>query len=360
MHDYLTQRGGAERVVLSMLKAFPDSPLHTALYEPRTTFNGFDGFDVQPMPLNRVPGLRRHHRLALPALARSFSRHVVDADVVLCSSSGWAHGVQTTGRKVVYCYTPARWLYDTERYTEGWPLARAVVGRMRRNLVDWDGRAAASAHRYLTSSVAVQRRIRRVYGIEADVLSPPVTIDVAGPRQSVSGVDAGFYLCVSRLLPYKNVSAVVDAFTRLPGLQLVVAGSGPEEDALRRKAGANVRFAGTVTDDELRWLYSNCASVVAAGHEDFGLTPVEGAAFGRPSAVLAWGGFLDTVIEVETGVFFADLDPSSIAQAVTRLAAESWSADHLRLHAERFQEASFIARLREIVFNAHDASATLT
>ena len=116
VHDYLTQRGGAERVALSLTRAFPGAPLHTSLYEPAATFPAFAAVDVRPLPLNRLGPLRRNHRLALPLLAPAFSRLRVDADVVICSSSGWAHGARVTGRKIVYCHTPARWLYQPGRY----------------------------------------------------------------------------------------------------------------------------------------------------------------------------------------------------------------------------------------------------
>src|SRR5437868_3905298 len=116
VHDYLTQRGGAERVVLSMLKAFPKALVYTSLYDPNSTFQEFRNIEVRTLPIDRIGTLRRNHRLALPLLAPAFSQLKVDADVVICSSSGWAHGVKTDARKVVYCYTPARWLYQPDRY----------------------------------------------------------------------------------------------------------------------------------------------------------------------------------------------------------------------------------------------------
>src|SRR5436190_19462163 len=110
VHDYLTQRGGAERVVLAMMSAFPRAPLYTSLYEPETTYPDFRKADVRPLRINRIGLLRRNHRLALPLLAPAFSSLRVEADIVLCSTSGWAHGVHTGGKPVVYCHAPARWL----------------------------------------------------------------------------------------------------------------------------------------------------------------------------------------------------------------------------------------------------------
>lgn len=349
-HDYVTQRGGAERVVLSMMKAFPNAPLHTALFQPSNSFPAFAGAEIRTLPLNRIGVLRRHHRLALPLLGPAFSSHTIDADVVLCSSSGWAHGVHATGRKVVYCYSPARWLYQGERYLgNGRSPARYVLGAARPWLARWDHRKAQTAGRYLTLSTVVRDRIRETYGIDAEVLAPPHTIDVAGPQRPTAGLDRGFFLCVSRLLPYKNIDTVVTAFAQLPGERLVVVGSGPERERLSQLAGTNVTFLGAVGDDELRWLYAACAAVVSASHEDYGLTPLEAAAFGKPAVVLRGGGFLDTVVEGRTGILFDAPDPGQIATAIRDMLAGSWSVVELRAQADRFDEGRFIRRLREIV-----------
>ena len=143
VHDYVTQRGGAERVLLSMLKAYPTAPLYTSLYSPKTTFPEFQGRTIETSQLNRLPFLRGHHRLAFPVLAPAVSRLRVPANVVLCSSSGWAHGVPSEGRKIVFCHAPARWLYQTDAYLGSRrPVARSVLGVFRSGLARWDRRAA--------------------------------------------------------------------------------------------------------------------------------------------------------------------------------------------------------------------------
>ena len=227
VHDYLTQRGGAERVVLSLTRAFPGAPVYTSLYDPDGTFPEFADVDVRTLPIDRVAPLRHHHRFALPVLAPSFSRLKIAADVVICSSSGWAHGAQVDGRKIVYCHTPARWLYQQGRYLRGhaWPV-RAAAGLVRAHLERGDKRAAATADLYVANSTAVADRIKAVYGIEAEVVPPPPALTPDGPMRALEGIEPGFILCVSRLLPYKNVDAVVKAFAQLPAERLVVAGPG--------------------------------------------------------------------------------------------------------------------------------------
>jgi glycosyltransferase involved in cell wall biosynthesis len=350
VHDYLTQPGGAERVVLSLTRAFPGAPLYTSLYDPEKTFRGFRDVDVRPLPLNRLRPLRHRHRFALPLLAPAFSRLHVDEDVVICSSSGWAHGAHVTGRKIVYCHSPARWLYQPETYLRGQGGARrGAAGVLRPALERWDRRAAASAERYLANSIAVGDRIRRIYGLEAEVVPPPPALAPAGATVPVEGLEPGFFLCVSRLLPYKNLDAILGAFALLPEQRLVLVGSGPDVRALHALASANVTLLGTVSDERLRWLYRECSGLVAASYEDFGLTPLEAAGFGHPSAVLRWGGFLDTVEEGGTGIFFDSPTPEAVADAVRQLRRQSWNRDAIRAHAELFSEDRFIDRLRAIV-----------
>ena len=349
-HDYLTQRGGAERVVLAMAEAFPGAPLHTSLYDAPRTYDEFRTLDVRAGPLNAVPLLRRQHRLALPLLAAGVSRMRIDADVVLCSSSGWAHGMQTDGYKIVYCHSPAKWLYAPDRYFSGtWPVSRRLLTPMQSRLEQWDRRAAASADRYVVNSTMVQAWVQDVYGIQADVLHPPHTVDVHSAAEPVLGVEPGFVLLVSRLMPYKNVRAVVEAAALLPRERLVVAGVGPQEAALRALAGPNVTFVGRVPDEQLRWLYANCRGTVSAAQEDFGLIPLESAAFGRPVAVLRWGGFLDTVVEGRTGTFFDKATPSCIAQALRHLLSTSWDEGALTAHAQTFSVERFREGLQRLV-----------
>lgn len=350
-HDYLTQAGGAERVVLAFSDAFPDAPIYTSVYVPDGTFPEFRDREVRTSFLQRLPVVRRDHRYGLPLLPRAFDSLEVDADVVLCSSSGWAHGISATGRKIVYCHTPARWLYQTGRFLEaqrgpGKLAMRALRARLRA----WDRAAAASADRYLANSTIVQQRIREAYGIEADVLHPPHAADPRAPREPVEGLEPGYFLAVSRLLLYKNVHVLAEAFARLGDQRLVVVGHGPMEREVRHRArGGNVTILGRVTDPQLRWLYANATATVSASYEDFGLVPVEGYAFGKPAVVLRFGGFLDSTVEGATGVFFDQPAPQAVRDAIRRCLRESWDAQAIREHASRFSRDAFVERLQRVV-----------
>jgi len=354
-HDYLTQRGGAERVVLAMSRAFPEAPIYTLLYDPDGTFPEFRDRRIVTSPLNRVGPLRRHHRAALPLLPVAASRLRVPADVVLASSSGWAHAFRTDGRLIVYCHNPARWLYQTTEYLgSGWrgALKGAALALMRAGLVRWDRRAAARADRYLANSSVVRERILRAYGIEAEVLFPPADMNAEGRQHPVPELldwsGEGYHLVVSRLLPYKNVDVVVEAFTGLDE-RLVVVGSGPEEARLRSMAGPNVRMLSGLTDEQLRWAYAHAVALIAPSHEDFGLTPLEANAFGKPVVALRAGGYLDTVVEDRSGVFFITADAAALRAALAAAKDRDWDVAEIIGNAQRFSPAVFTERLMQVL-----------
>lgn len=352
-HDYLTQRGGAERVVLTLMRAFPGAPVHTTLYDVAGTYPEFADAEIRTSLLDRIGALRRDHRLALPLLAPASSRMRIEADVVVASSSGWAHGFSASGRTVVYCHNPARWLYQTDEYLGG-PAWRSPLGppvlALRPLLRRWDRRAADRADVYLANSRVVQQRIRATYGRDAEVLPPPHGMDASAPQEEVPelrGWDPGYALVVSRLLPYKNVDAVIEA-VRESGRRLVVVGHGPEEARLRATLPAHVRLLGGLSDAQLRWVYGHAGVLVAASHEDFGLAPLEAAAFGVPSVALQGGGFLETVVDEVTGLFFDRPEPTAIAAALALSDRHHWDADTMRDRAEQFGQARFIERIRAI------------
>jgi glycosyltransferase involved in cell wall biosynthesis len=355
-HDYLTQRGGAERVVLAMARAFPGAPIYTTLYDPPETFPEYARLDVRTSWLNRVRYLRRHHRAALPFLPWAVSSMTIDADLVLVSSSGWAHGVKSTGEKLVYCYSPPRWLHQRHRYlgdhpSRGAALALSMFGPWLRR---WDLRAAHTASAYVTISSVVQDRVHSGYGLPSTVLAAPRPDTDQCPSEPMPSVEqwlAGdeFELCVSRLLPYKNVDQVVAAYAQEPRRKLIVVGRGPQKQALRAAASANVLFLEGITDGQLAWLYRRTRALLAISYEDFGLTPLEAAAFGKPSIVLRWGGFVETMVENLTAVFIDVPEAEHVRRALEQLDARDWDADRIIEHAARFHEDVFVESIRELV-----------
>jgi glycosyltransferase involved in cell wall biosynthesis len=356
VHDYLTQRGGGERVVQLFTSTFPGAPLYTALYEPESTFEEFADVDVRTGVLNHVAVLRRHHRLAAPVLAPWFATRHVDADVVLAHSSGWAHQVRTDGRLIVYCSAPARWLYQQDRYlraTEGGAstkaLVRAGLAALAPPLRAMDRAGARRASTYLVNSTATKRLVGELYGRDAEVLCPPPGLTQNGPMTPVAGIDEGFVLCVSRLLAYKHVDVVVAAAAQMSAVPFVIVGDGPERRRLESNCTPNVRFLGVVDDPTLRWCYSKSSIFVALGYEDFGLAPLEAACFGTPTVARSFGGFLDTIIDGVTGTLLEDVSTGSVASALEALRASPPPAGVLEAHVEKFSTPRFVERLIEVV-----------
>ncbi|WP_375501954.1 glycosyltransferase [uncultured Jatrophihabitans sp.] len=348
-HDYLTQRGGAERVVLAMLTAFPDARIVTSIYDAEATYQEFRNCDVQTSWLSKVSAFRRDPRRALALLAPTWSAtHIDDADVVICSSTGWAHGVRTQATKIVYCHNPARWLYQADEYLSGaGPVTRAGMKVLRPSLRAWDQRAARSATTYLANSTVVADRIATTYDVEAEIVHPPSAIST-GPVEPIPGIEPGFLLTVGRSRGYKNTGAVAHAVRDLPGERLVAVGGVPHGDWPARIRGLN-----DISDSQLRWLYRNADALVACAYEDFGLTPIEAYSVGTPAVVLRAGGYLDTSVPGVTGEFVATAEPADIASGIRRFRQSSYSTSAIETHGKSFSVDEFAAKLRNVVLKSY-------
>ncbi|WCC80133.1 glycosyltransferase [Cutibacterium equinum] len=365
-HDYLTQRGGAERVVSQFATMFPQAPIVTSVYEPDLTYPEFRSHQVITSPLNRIGWLRRHFRAGLPLYGWAFDHTRVPegTDVVLVSTTGFAHGLKTPPRcrKVVYCHSPARFLYLADDYLGGkwWRSPKGIVLKtLTPALRRWDQKAAASADLYLCNSTVVRDRIRDVYGIDATIVHPPYSLDPQGPQEPLPGLEdhPSFFLTVSRLMPYKNVDVLLRAFADLPNEHLVVIGSGPLRDELHDLAPANVSFFEGISDAQLRWAYAHAAAVIAPSKEDFGLTPVEGSAFGTPCLALHAGGYLDTVVDGVSGRFFDSATPGAVTQAVRQFRENPLEERTVLDHAGKFSPDVFSRTLRSCCGFPVDANA---
>jgi glycosyltransferase involved in cell wall biosynthesis len=351
VHDYVTQRGGAERVVLELLRAFPGARLLTSCWNPKASYPEFRQHRIETLWVNRVPAFRRDPRLAFPFLASAFRRHAItDADVVVCSTSGWAHQVSTPAAKVVYCHSPARWLYQPDDYLARLPRWARLSFRLSTRRLRRLDRAAAmgSPEAYVVNSSIVAERVRSHYGIDAQVIPPARGLDPSGPQLPVPGLEPGYLLTVSRPRGYKRIPAVCDAVASVPGERLVVVGAQPEIYGWP----AQITGVTGLSDPQMRWLYANAAALIAVAQEDFGLTPVEAQAFGLPSVVLRSGGYIDSTIEDVTGVFIDRADVSEVADGIRALRTRTWDREKIRLVADRYAPETFARRMQEVVADA--------
>ena len=346
VHDYLNQRGGAERVLLTLSDLFPQAPIYTSLFRPQSTFSEFSVRDIRTTWLDRLP-VDRAFRALLPFYAPAFaSLPPIDAEIVISQSTGWAHMARTTERAlhIVYCHTPARWLISSQRSSSR--VTHALAAPLFPLLRRVDARAARRADLYIANSRNVQRKILTTYGIEAVVLHPPVDISrfVPTPR-------GDRLLAVSRLLPYKRLDLVIRAANRL-GLPLDIVGTGPALASLKQISGPLVSFHGAVSDETLASLMQDCLAVCIPGEEDFGIVPIEAQAAGKPVIAYAAGGALETVSDGLTGVLFDRQDPDALVAAIERVTRLATPPEVIASHAARFSPARFARELTSLLARA--------
>ncbi len=359
VHDYLAQAGGAERVAAALHGLFPDAPLFTSVYDEKATLGYFRDIDVQTSILQRWPlSSQRMHKFALPLYPAAFEHFDFHGyDLVLSSSSSFAKGVITPPETchICYCHTPARFAWRQHEYLSQSRrgrlvslLLRGMLGRLRA----WDVQSASRPDYYIANSYNVAQRIRKYYRRDvAAVIPPPIDTERYAPAP-LSEVGPHF-LVVSRLVGYKRVDLAVEACNRL-GAPLRIVGTGPDLAGLKRIAGPTVEFLGRLPDREVAAEFARCRALIFAGEEDFGMTPLECMASGRPVVAFAAGGALETVADGETGVLFPAQTADSLAAALLSLDDIAFDPAALQKHAARFGLGVFNDRMRRFIEGALD------
>ncbi|MCA1829910.1 MAG: glycosyltransferase [Actinomycetota bacterium] len=347
VHDFLVNKGGAERTVLALHRLYPDAPVFTALYHPETTFTEFAEVDVRTSSLQKRSKNPEDFRRFLPFFGRAMRRLDIEGfDIVLSSSTHFAHHVRPkNGCHIVYCHSTPRYLWD-DTYDRSiaprWarPMLPAAFAVLRRA----DKRAAKRAHLYVSNSLRTAERVMRTYGRRSVIVHPPVRTDrfAIGPRTG------DYYLAVGRLLGHRHLHLAVDAFNRM-GRKLIVVGDGPARADLERLAGPTIDFKGAVDDATLVRLYGMARGVVVTEEADFGMVAVEANASGRPVVAYARGGAKETVKDGATGVLFRVPSADAVMEAVLKAESITFDPVALRAHAERFGEREFSRRIAQIV-----------
>ena len=364
VHDYLTQSGGAERVASALHALFPSAPLYTSVYDAQATLPYFRGVDIRTSFLQRWPfSSNSVHKLALPFYPAAFEEFdFQDYDLVLSSSSSFAKGVITPPATchVCYCHTPSRFAWRQQEYLSQsrrgralYPLLRGMLSRLR----SWDVESSQRPDYFIANSINVARRIRKYYRREVAAVIPP-PVDTAKYTPVSPDQIGSHFLVVSRLVGYKRIDLAIDACNQI-GAPLKIIGGGSDLGGLQRRAGPTIQFLGRLSDQEVAGEYARCRALIFPGEEDFGLTPVECMASGRPVVAFARGGALETVVDGHTGVLFRDQTPESLASALEQVSEISFSSAALRAHAARFDLAIFNSRMRSFLEAALDQHAEL-
>jgi glycosyltransferase involved in cell wall biosynthesis len=357
VHYWLLGRRGGEKVLDALCRLLPDADVFTLFCDPATLSEEVRRHRVTTSFLNP---LRRNYRSLLPLMPMALeSFDLRGYDLVVSNESGPAKGIITssTTHHVCYCLTPMRYLWDLyPAYLNDFTRSRwkrAAMAPLSNYLRLWDYASAARVDRFISDSYNVRNRVWKTYRRESDVVHPPVDIDDCYHRPA-----ADYYLVVSELVEYKRIDLAVRAFSRT-GRRLVVVGDGPEYKNLRSIAGPNIEFTGRVPDAEVRALYAAARAFIMPGEEDFGMTPVEALASGKPVLALGRGGVLETVPPYG-GVFFDEPTEESLLDGLRRLDAMEPTvlpAD-LRAFAERFSEPEFARRMTPLLFETENIGRT--
>jgi len=340
VHDFLIDLRGAERVFLEMCELWPDAPIFTAVYDEEGTEGRFAHRDVRSSFLQRLRPSARTFRALLPLYPAAIeSLDVSDFDVVVSSSSAWAHAVICDAHTthVSYCHNPFRYAWnDRERTLAARPdpVSRAVLRSLFHRWRQWDWIAAQRVDQYLANSDTTRQRVRSYFNRGSKVVYPPVDTARFAP-----GAVGDHYLVLSELMPHKRIDLAVATFNRL-GLPLVVAGDGPDSRRLRSLAGPTVRFTGRVSDAEVARLLGSSRALIVTAVEEFGIAAVEAQAAGRPVISVAAGGALETVRDGVTGCFW-DGGPEALADAVRAFDADAVDPQDCVRNAARFDRSVF-------------------
>lgn len=342
VYDRVNKTGGAERVLMDLHRLYPDAPLFTLVHNESTAIWS-KNFKVISTFFNKIKFFRNHHELLAPFAALAFETFDFrEFDVVISITSAEAKSIITkpTTLHICYCLTPTRYLWSANReYREAFPIKPVFDLYLKFARIS-DLIFANRPDYYLSISKEVQRRVSKYYQKNSEVIYPAIDYDFFSTPHQHKKQD--YYLVVNRLVPYKRTDIVIEAFNQLDK-PLKIVGIGSEETRLKKIAGDNIDFLGNVDDVRLRQLYAKAKAIICPQDEDFGLTSLEAAAAGTPALAYKSGGYLETIVDNDTGLFFEDQTKDAIISIVNRFEAghHQISLKHCREQAAQFGKDRF-------------------
>ncbi len=355
VHDWLTIYGGSESIIRILHEMFPEAPIYTTVYDRNRMPDDFRQMDIRTSFLQKLPFAKKKYTSYLPLMPYAFEQFdLTGYDLVISSNTCCSKGVITgpDTLHICYCNTPMRYGWEFYHEYAGGKnrLSRFFIAWMMKGIRQWDRLSADRVDLFIANSKNVARRIRKHYRRESAVIYPPVRTDMfqIGEKQE------SYYLAVSRLVPYKRIDLVAEAFTKL-GLPLKIIGDGGEYDVIAKKAGPNVEMLGRLSDKEVLSYMQSCKAFVFPGEEDFGITPIEAQACGRPVIAFGKGGALETVKKDRTGVFFYEQTTEALTEAVKRFETMTFDPEEIRAHAETFSEERFKKELYDFFMEQYQA-----
>jgi glycosyltransferase involved in cell wall biosynthesis len=370
VHDFLYVYGGAERVLKAILSTFPYADvfsLFDVLSDENRSKIGLTK-SASTTFLQRMPMIKTRHRIYMPLMPIAIEQLDLSGyDLIISSSYAVAKGVITGPDQlhISYIHSPMRYAWDLQhQYLKESNKNKGLKGLIARSLLHqmrmWDVRTAHGPNLLLANSQFVARRIHKIYGRDADVMYPPVDVPqtLIADKQYNYNVQP-YFLTASRLVPYKNIHLIAEAFAQLPQHRLIIAGDGPDLARIKGVSGANVEFAGYISDDELKTKMRHASAFVFAAEEDFGIVPIEAQAQGTPVIALGKGGLRETIIttgERRTGMFFNTSSPLDIAETIKNFVTQQskFKASDCHANALRFSEIRFKQDFSEYVTTEYE------
>lgn len=350
--DYLAQMGGAERVTEAIHRMLPQSDLITTMAVPERLSEYLGSLPIRTTWMQALPAKSkwyRHYFLLYPFGVELAPTQ--EYDLIISSCCGYSKGVKRRNDAVhvCYCHTPLRWVWRMEDYMKREkfnPLAKLSVAQLAKAMKFWEKRAARRPDYFIANSSIVAGRLRAAFGVEATVIEPPIDTS----RFNLSSETEDYYLVLSRLVAYKRLDLAVEACRRT-GRRLVLIGDGTDRGRLQALAGPTVTFLGRQPDEVVNHYASRCQALILPGEEDFGMTPLEMNAAGRPVVAYRAGGATETVIEGLNGIFFAKQSVDSLIDALERCESHEWQPAAIRRHAQRYDIRVFQERMMGFLRN---------
>lgn len=350
VHEMLVKLGGAERVLGKLLEMYPKSPVYTLFQDAEKTEEWLRKTKVHVSALQKHYEVLKSPKWLLPKMASAMEHFDFrDYDLVISSSSAFAHGIKTNEVKhLTYCHSPMRYAWDyTHEYSAKMSAPmRLATAALLSDIRVWDYEAAGRAHKVIANSEHVKKRVAKYWRREAEVIYPPVQVS----RFTPTAEHQDYFLIVSALTPFKRIDLAIKAFNKI-GRKLVIIGDGAQRDILQGMAGANIEFLGRKSDEVVREYMQNCRALIFPGEEDFGITPVEAMAAGKPVLAYGKGGVLETVVAGKSGEFFSESTEHSLLDGLTRLMLNEKHYDYKKIRhiAEQFDESVFEEKMKSAV-----------
>lgn len=351
VHEMLVKLGGGERVLKSLTNLFPKSPIYTLLHDEKKTASWFGKKKIHPSYLQTLYKFIRRPKFLLPKMPQAIEQFDFRKyDVVISSSSAFAHGIKTDGKTkhICYCHSPMRYAWDyTHEYTKNYSnLGRYFIAKILNPIRQWDYRASDRPDLIIANSKHVQKRIQKYWRKKATVIYPPVNVKRFEPTHN----HEDYFLIVSALTPFKKIDLAIHAFNKIRR-KLIIIGDGAQRKYLESIASDNIEFLGRKSDEMITEYMQNCRAFIFPGEEDFGITPVEAMAAGKPVLAYGVGGATESVQAGISGEFFYEPTPISLEDGLTRLLVNEKNYDFKKIRqiAEQFDESVFAEKMQAMI-----------